>query len=41
MSDMPEKKDERRIIKEIKEATPPEPTRITKPKPVEKKKGED
>jgi hypothetical protein len=37
---MSEEKKERRIIKEIKEAPPLEPTRITKPKPVERKKGE-
>jgi hypothetical protein len=37
---MPEEKKERRIIKEIKEAPPLEPTRITKPKPEKRKIGE-
>jgi len=35
-----EKKKERRKIREIKEAPPREPTRITKPKPEKRKKGE-
>jgi hypothetical protein len=37
---MSEEKKERRISREIKGAPPLEPTRITKPKPEERKKGE-
>ena len=40
MIDMSEKKKERRVIREVKAAPPPEPTRITKPKPEKRKSGQ-